>query len=54
MRNDSRFNGEEVVYFDLEQDFRDEVLKGLQSIDMNLSLIVKALQKPIKPKKKSK
>lgn len=42
------------VYRDFEQEFRDEVLKGLQSIDMNLSLILKALQKPIKTKKKTK
>lgn len=32
-----------TFYFNPEQDFRDEVLKGLQSIDKNLDLIRKAL-----------
>lgn len=31
------------IHFNPEQDYRDEVLRGLQSIDKNLDLIRKAL-----------
>lgn len=47
-------NYEEAILEARKDTFMQEVLKGLQSIDMNLALILKALQKPIKTKKKVK